>query len=187
MPGLDRIGGFGMFVHPDLCAATCEKCAVLSYKGLGEPLCFFAFGPSATTAFYLAMLPRALVAGKPEPLPPDRGRHRRGQAVATGAPRHCARDARAHSGEHGSICAAGRWVRGRAARLPAAACGATSGRGAVGAHGAVDAALCVGQPRRACADCAPQDLCDQATYGVWDEPGSGPLGQPAAGLSPDTT
>ncbi|CAI5520179.1 unnamed protein product [Closterium sp. Naga37s-1] len=25
----------------------------LSYKGLGEPLCFFAFGPSATTAFYL--------------------------------------------------------------------------------------------------------------------------------------
>ncbi|CAI5460604.1 unnamed protein product [Closterium sp. Yama58-4] len=25
----------------------------LSYKGLGEPLCFLAFGPSATTAFYL--------------------------------------------------------------------------------------------------------------------------------------
>ncbi|CAI5968660.1 unnamed protein product, partial [Closterium sp. NIES-65] len=25
----------------------------LSYRGLGEPLCFFAFGPSATTAFYL--------------------------------------------------------------------------------------------------------------------------------------
>ncbi|KXZ53979.1 hypothetical protein GPECTOR_6g899 [Gonium pectorale] len=29
----------------------------LSYKGLGEPLCFFAFGPSATTAFYLALQP----------------------------------------------------------------------------------------------------------------------------------
>ncbi|KAG6555945.1 hypothetical protein Mapa_001884 [Marchantia paleacea] len=26
----------------------------LSYKGLGEPLCFFAFGPFATTAFYLS-------------------------------------------------------------------------------------------------------------------------------------
>lgn len=26
----------------------------LSYKGLGEPLCFWAFGPLATTAFYLA-------------------------------------------------------------------------------------------------------------------------------------
>jgi 1,4-dihydroxy-2-naphthoate octaprenyltransferase len=26
----------------------------LSYKGLGEPLCFVAFGPLATTAFYLA-------------------------------------------------------------------------------------------------------------------------------------
>ena len=26
----------------------------LSYKGLGEPLCFAAFGPLATTAFYLA-------------------------------------------------------------------------------------------------------------------------------------
>lgn len=25
-----------------------------SYKGLGEPLCFWAFGPLATTAFYLA-------------------------------------------------------------------------------------------------------------------------------------
>ncbi|KAK9823681.1 hypothetical protein WJX72_004586 [[Myrmecia] bisecta] len=35
----------------------------LSYKGLGEPLCFFAFGPLATSAFYLAMLPR--VAGYP--------------------------------------------------------------------------------------------------------------------------
>ncbi len=30
-----------------------------SYKGLGEPLCFLAFGPSATPAFYLAMLPPA--------------------------------------------------------------------------------------------------------------------------------
>ncbi|GIL60286.1 hypothetical protein Vafri_14916 [Volvox africanus] len=29
----------------------------LSYKGLGEPLCFFAFGPSALTAFYLALRP----------------------------------------------------------------------------------------------------------------------------------
>ncbi|KAG2488133.1 hypothetical protein HYH03_013279 [Edaphochlamys debaryana] len=29
----------------------------LSYKGLGEPLCFFAFGPSATPAFYLALQP----------------------------------------------------------------------------------------------------------------------------------
>ena len=28
----------------------------LSYKGLGEPLCFFAFGPLATSAFYLAMV-----------------------------------------------------------------------------------------------------------------------------------
>ena len=28
----------------------------LSYKGLGEPLCFFAFGPLATPAFYLAMM-----------------------------------------------------------------------------------------------------------------------------------
>ena len=27
----------------------------LSYKGLGEPICFVAFGPLATTAFYLAM------------------------------------------------------------------------------------------------------------------------------------
>lgn len=26
----------------------------LSYKGLGEPICFVAFGPLATTAFYLA-------------------------------------------------------------------------------------------------------------------------------------
>lgn len=26
----------------------------LSYKGLGEPLCFVAFGPLSTTAFYLA-------------------------------------------------------------------------------------------------------------------------------------
>jgi len=31
----------------------------LSYKGLGEPLCFLAFGPSATPAFYLALLPAA--------------------------------------------------------------------------------------------------------------------------------
>ena len=29
----------------------------LSYKGLGEPLCFVAFGPLATTAFYLTQVP----------------------------------------------------------------------------------------------------------------------------------
>ena len=28
----------------------------LSYKGLGEPLCFVAFGPLATCAFYLAQV-----------------------------------------------------------------------------------------------------------------------------------
>lgn len=28
----------------------------LSYKGLGEPLCFLAFGPLATSAFYLAQV-----------------------------------------------------------------------------------------------------------------------------------
>jgi 1,4-dihydroxy-2-naphthoate octaprenyltransferase len=32
----------------------------LSYKGLGEPLCFISFGPLATTAFYLA----AVAAGR---------------------------------------------------------------------------------------------------------------------------
>jgi 1,4-dihydroxy-2-naphthoate octaprenyltransferase len=32
----------------------------LSYKGLGEPLCFLAFGPSATPAFYLALQPAIL-------------------------------------------------------------------------------------------------------------------------------
>ncbi|GMH36254.1 hypothetical protein BSKO_04122 [Bryopsis sp. KO-2023] len=31
-----------------------------SYKGLGEPLCFFAFGPSAVTAFFLALSPAAV-------------------------------------------------------------------------------------------------------------------------------
>ena len=31
----------------------------LSYLGLGEPLCFLAFGPLATCAFYLAQLPTA--------------------------------------------------------------------------------------------------------------------------------
>eukprot|EP01023_Acetabularia_acetabulum_P003213 TRINITY_DN1135_c0_g1_i1.p1 TRINITY_DN1135_c0_g1~~TRINITY_DN1135_c0_g1_i1.p1 ORF type:complete len:380 (-),score=16.14 TRINITY_DN1135_c0_g1_i1:198-1337(-) len=30
----------------------------LSYKGLGEPLCFFAFGPFATCAFYLTLVPQ---------------------------------------------------------------------------------------------------------------------------------
>lgn len=34
----------------------------LSYKGLGEPLCFVAFGPLATTAFYLASSPAAAAA-----------------------------------------------------------------------------------------------------------------------------
>lgn len=29
----------------------------LSYRGLGEPLCFLAFGPLATSAFYLAQVP----------------------------------------------------------------------------------------------------------------------------------
>lgn len=28
----------------------------LSYKGLGEPLCFLAFGPLATSAFYVAQV-----------------------------------------------------------------------------------------------------------------------------------
>ena len=28
----------------------------LSYKGLGEPICFAAFGPLATGAFYLALV-----------------------------------------------------------------------------------------------------------------------------------
>ena len=28
----------------------------LSYKGLGEPLCFVAFGPLATNAFYFAQV-----------------------------------------------------------------------------------------------------------------------------------
>ncbi len=32
----------------------------LSYQGLGEPLCFMAFGPLATTAFYLAQVRRRL-------------------------------------------------------------------------------------------------------------------------------
>jgi 2-carboxy-1,4-naphthoquinone phytyltransferase len=30
----------------------------MSYKGLGEPLCFVAFGPLATAAFYLTLAPR---------------------------------------------------------------------------------------------------------------------------------
>ena len=30
----------------------------LSYKGLGEPLCFLAFGPLATSAFYVAQVVR---------------------------------------------------------------------------------------------------------------------------------
>jgi len=33
-----------------------------SYKGLGEPLCFMAFGPLATAAFYLAQLPTSAAA-----------------------------------------------------------------------------------------------------------------------------
>lgn len=49
------------FSHPALsCLAdlSCLRCSAppcrFSYKGLGEPLCFWAFGPLATTAFYLA-------------------------------------------------------------------------------------------------------------------------------------
>jgi 1,4-dihydroxy-2-naphthoate octaprenyltransferase len=38
------------------CFHCCCYCR-LSYKGLGEPLCYTAFGPLATTAFYLAQLP----------------------------------------------------------------------------------------------------------------------------------
>ncbi|CEG02143.1 1,4-dihydroxy-2-naphthoate phytyltransferase [Ostreococcus tauri] len=34
----------------------------LSYKGLGEPICFLAFGPLATTAFYLMMSSRVAAA-----------------------------------------------------------------------------------------------------------------------------
>ncbi|XP_002961856.2 2-carboxy-1,4-naphthoquinone phytyltransferase, chloroplastic [Selaginella moellendorffii] len=33
----------------------------LSYKGLGEPLCFLAFGPFATTAFYLSQSHKAIL------------------------------------------------------------------------------------------------------------------------------
>lgn len=36
-----------------------------SYLGLGEPLCFIAFGPLATCAFYIAQLPSALAAVAP--------------------------------------------------------------------------------------------------------------------------
>ena len=38
----------------------------LSYKGLGEPLCFLAFGPLATSAFFVAqvtLLPPGSYAG----------------------------------------------------------------------------------------------------------------------------
>lgn len=31
-------------------------CDRLSYKGMGEPLCFLAFGPLATCAFFLAQV-----------------------------------------------------------------------------------------------------------------------------------
>jgi len=34
----------------------------LSYKGLGEPLCFVAFGPLATAAFYLTLAPEGALA-----------------------------------------------------------------------------------------------------------------------------
>jgi hypothetical protein len=34
-----------------------------SYLGLGEPLCFLAFGPLSTCAFYLAQVPVAQVRG----------------------------------------------------------------------------------------------------------------------------
>eukprot|EP00889_Picochlorum_renovo_P007445 jgi/Picre1/34475/NNA_001943.t1 len=54
------------FVTKALYAAIC--CGYLyqgppfrwSYLGLGEPLCFLAFGPLATNAFYLAQIPAAL-------------------------------------------------------------------------------------------------------------------------------
>eukprot|EP00878_Enallax_costatus_P029182 GHUV01031622.1.p1 GENE.GHUV01031622.1~~GHUV01031622.1.p1 ORF type:complete len:213 (+),score=43.39 GHUV01031622.1:285-923(+) len=44
------------------CSLTTTACLSVaisrfSYKGLGEPLCFVAFGPLATTAFYLAHSP----------------------------------------------------------------------------------------------------------------------------------
>ncbi|PKA49531.1 F-box protein [Apostasia shenzhenica] len=35
----------------------------LSYQGLGEPLCFSAFGPFATTAFYFSQSPKNLTSG----------------------------------------------------------------------------------------------------------------------------
>lgn len=44
-----------LFSWPPLCR--------WSYLGLGEPLCFLAFGPLATCAFYLAQVPPALVGG----------------------------------------------------------------------------------------------------------------------------
>jgi 2-carboxy-1,4-naphthoquinone phytyltransferase len=37
-----------------------------SYRGLGEPLCFVAFGPSATPAFFLALLATATAAAGKE-------------------------------------------------------------------------------------------------------------------------
>ena len=37
-----------------------------SYLGLGEPLCFIAFGPLATCAFYLAQIPSAMAAAAPD-------------------------------------------------------------------------------------------------------------------------
>jgi 1,4-dihydroxy-2-naphthoate octaprenyltransferase len=45
------------------CSALPALPCRLSYKGLGEPLCFTAFGPLALPAFYLALLPPALQAG----------------------------------------------------------------------------------------------------------------------------
>ena len=45
--------------HPHSPAFWCRW----SYLGLGEPLCFLAFGPLATCAFYLAQVPAAQVRG----------------------------------------------------------------------------------------------------------------------------
>ena len=50
-----------------------------SYLGLGEPLCFLAFGPLCTCAFYLAQIPPAMASVPPHaslltslsPLPPS--------------------------------------------------------------------------------------------------------------------
>ena len=42
----------GCTTYASMAAHDCR----LSYKGLGEPLCFLAFGPLALGAFYLAQV-----------------------------------------------------------------------------------------------------------------------------------